>query len=287
MSDPLHLSLATAALEAAPFGVLILDRDKRVCWLNGTAEAFLDVEGDRLVGLTLDNLSEGEFAYLSEPKEFVSVPMGADTRWLKCWHLPLRIDNRIAGEIYFYIDITEYRAIRTERDQLAEDLSRQSMRDSVTGLPNRRGVMAALEPQVSRSRRYGNPLALIRLQIDDVDQLDGRYGASTVDRVMLTVGQVLRDRTRWADLIGCLDTGEFLLVMPETTKGTAVQLAEKFCRWIGELQVTAMDDTVITVVGRCGVTEWMRGDDSAKMLRRTLQALKYIKNSTKRFVSAL
>lgn len=287
MSDPLQSSLATAALEAAPFGVLILDLDQHICWMNATAEEFLDVEAERLLGRGLDGLAGGELAYLSEHKEFVSVPMGADTRWLKCWHLPLRIDNRIAGEIYFYIDITEYRQIRAERDQLAEDLSRQSMRDSVTGLPNRRGLLAALEPQVSRSRRYGNPLALIRLQIDDIDQLDGRHGASTVDRVMLTIGQLLRDRTRWADLIGCFDAGEFLLVMPETTKGIAVQLAEKFCGWIGGLKITVKDDSTITVVARCGVTEWMRGDDSAKMLRRTLQALKYIKNSTKRFVSAL
>ena len=41
------------------------------------------------------------------------------------------------------------------------------------------------------------------------------------------------------------------------------------------------------MVARCGVTQWIKGDDSAKILRRTLQALKYIKKSSDRFVSAL
>jgi diguanylate cyclase (GGDEF)-like protein len=287
MSDHLDLAVATAALQAAPFGVLIIDRDKRVRWLNKAAEEYLDVEAERLIGHGRDVMPAGELDYLFEPKEVLSVPMGTGTRWLKCWHLPLKIEGQVAGEIYFYIDITEYRAVRTERDQLAEDLSRQSVRDPLTGLPNRRGLMQGMEPQVARSRRYGNPLSVIRMQIDDIDQLDARHGATTTDRVILSIGQMLRDQTRWADLVGCLDAGEFLMILPETTKGTAVQLAEKFCKWINGYKITAVDAKEITVVARCGVTQWIKGDDAAKMLRRTLQALKYIKKSTDRFVSAL
>ncbi|HKJ21720.1 MAG TPA: diguanylate cyclase [Gammaproteobacteria bacterium] len=287
MSEHLDLTLATAALQTAPFGVLILDRDKRVCWINGKAEEFLNVEGDRLVGQGRDALQGEDLDCLFEPKEVMSLPMGSGKRWLKCWHLPLRVEGEVVGEIYFYIDITEHRKVKAERDQLMDDLSRQSVRDPLTGLPNRRGLMQGLEPQVSRSRRYGNQLSVIRLQIDDIDQLDTRHGTSTTDRVIISLGQLLRDQTRWADIVGCYDMGEFLMVLPETNKGTAVRLAEKFCRWIREFKVTAADGREITVVGRCGVTQWVKGDDAAKMLRRALQALKYIKKSNDRFVSAL
>lgn len=287
MSEQLELTLAAAALQAAPFGVLILDRDRRVRWLNATAEKFLNVKAEQVVGQGRDTLAGSAHDFLFEPKEVLSVPAGSAKRWLKCWHLPLRIEDQIAGEMYFYIDITAYRKLQVERDQLVEDMSRQSVRDPLTGLPNRRGLMQGLEPQVSRSRRYGNPLSVIRLQIDDIDQLDARCGATTTDRVILSIGQLLRDQTRWADIIGCYDVGEFLLVLPETSKGTAVQLAEKFCKWIREFKITAADGKEITVVGRCGVTQWVRGDDTAKMLRRALQALKYIKKSNDRFVSAL
>lgn len=287
MSDHLDLAVATAALQAAPFGVLILNQERRVLWLNGVAEEYLNVEAERLVGQGRDTVTAAELDYLFEPKEMVSVPMGSGTRWLKCWHLPLRLEDRAVGEIYFYIDVTEYRRVQSERDQLAEDLSRQSVRDPLTGLPNRRGLMQGLEPQVARSRRYGNPLSVIRMQIDDIDQLDTRHGTTTTDRVIIAIGQMLRDQTRWADLVGCLDAGEFFMILPETTKGTAVQLAEKFCKWINGFKITAVDNKEITVVARCGVTQWIKGDDSAKILRRTLQALKYIKKSTDRFVSAL
>lgn len=287
MSDHLDLRLATEALRSAPFGILIMDRERRVSWLNPMAEDLLDVEAASLVGKGRDMLPSKELDYLFEPKEMMSVPHQSGPRWLKCWHLPLRIDDAVAGEIYFYIDVTEYRQAKAERDRLAEDLSRQTVRDPLTGLPNRRGLMQGLEPQVSRSRRYGNPLSVIRLQLDDVDQLDARYGANTVDRVVLSIGQRLRDETRWADMIGCYDLGEFLIVLPETTKGTAVRLAEKYCKWINAFKITAANGSEIQVIGRCGVTQWMKGDDASKLLRRANQALKYIKKSTDRFVSVL
>lgn len=287
MSETLDQTLATAALQTAPFGVLIFDSDKRVRWMNGKAEEFLEIACARLVGQGRETLGEGGLDYLFAPKDVMAVPKGSGKRWLKCWHLPLRVEDTIVGEIYFYIDITDQRKLKAERDQVLEDLSRQSVRDPLTGLPNRRGLMQGLDPQVSRSRRYGNRLSVIRLQIDDIEELDTRHGRATTDRVILSIGQLLRDQTRWADIVGYYDLGEFLIVLPETNKGTAVRLAEKFCRWIKETKVTAADDNEITVVGRCGVTQWVKGDDAAKILRRALQALKYIKKSNDRFVSAL
>lgn len=287
MSEQVDFSLATQALQAAPFGVLILDSNKCVRWLNKMAEEFLDVEAEHLIGQGRDTLPSDDLDEIFEPKEILSIPMGSGTRWLKCWHLPLRIDNEITGEIYFYIDITEYRQVQAERDQLAEDLSRQSVRDPLTGLPNRRGLMQGLEPQVSRSRRYQNPLSIIRLQIDDLDQMDNRYGATTTDRVVLTIGHMLRDQTRWADLIGRFDADEFILVLPETTKGTAVRLAEKFCKWVRDQKIVAVDGSEISAISRCGVTEYIKGDDTAKLMRRANKALQSIKHSTDSFVSVL
>jgi GGDEF domain-containing protein len=80
---------------------------------------------------------------------------------------------------------------------------------------------------------------------------------------------LLRDQTRWADLLGCNDNHDFLLILQETTRESALRLVEKLTTHLERISAT-----VSSPVGACyGVTHCLRDDDPESLLERAEAAL--------------
>lgn len=101
--------------------------------------------------------------------------------------------------------------------------------DDLTGLANRRATIAALERDVARAVRTGQPLALMMLDVDHFKQVNDRWGHQAGDAVLRSVADVLRQRLRAQDIVGRYGGEEFLLVLPDTTREGAHQLALQLC----------------------------------------------------------
>ena len=140
-----------------------------------------------------------------------------------------------AGTIHYYLDTTDQQNALGDRDRLHEELAQHTTRDAVTGLPNRQALLQGLEPLVSRSRRYHNPLSVIRLRIDNLADIDTEFGKGNSETALTAVSQMLKDQMRWADLIGRFDNDEFLLVLPETAADAANYLLEKLRQRLSDL----------------------------------------------------
>lgn len=262
---------AVTLLDAAPVGVLVLDRDGRVVWSNPAMDDFLGMD----VASTFppDVSVRAPLGWLFETEDMVYVrPESARPgRWLKVCRRPLDHDGDTVA--WYFTDITDEQQIRTERNQLAQQLSELTTRDSLTGLANRRGLLQQLEPLVSRSRRYGNPLAIIRLDTDDPARLDRDHGAAAGQTAMAAVSRTLRDQLRWTDLIGRLDAGKFLLVLPETGSGAARELVDKIAAHLSDLSLRDANDRPLTLTLCYAVTEWQKGDDARRLLDRAAQLI--------------
>src|SRR2546428_13462568 len=80
-------------------------------------------------------------------------------------------------------------------------------------------------PGVGRgSRRYGRPLALIYLDLDDFKAVNDAHGHATGDAVLRLVADAIQGAVRQADLVGRLGGDEFAVLMPET-EGTVAHAA--------------------------------------------------------------
>lgn len=101
--------------------------------------------------------------------------------------------------------------------------------DDLTGVANRRAIIAALDRDVARAVRSREPLALMMLDIDHFKQVNDRWGHQAGDAVLHAVAQVLQQRVRAQDLIGRYGGEEFLLVLPDTPREGAYQLAQALC----------------------------------------------------------
>lgn len=250
VDDPAPMEI----LEKMPFGVLIVDKGQ-VTWTNETLAKILHVTKDQLIGLEEIQASNSIFAPLFEKSERLCV---TESNGKTCWFQRECIAFKgIEGDTYLFRDITETAELEEECSQLRTRVSALETKDPVTGLLNKKAILQALDNQLSRSRRYGNPLSALRLSIHATQTDD-------LDEPVREFGQSLKDQLRWADQIGILDRTTFLIVLPETCLDAAKELASNLTGNRTNILVSKSSDWSITF----GATSWQKGDDPKKLLRR-------------------
>jgi diguanylate cyclase (GGDEF)-like protein len=122
--------------------------------------------------------------------------------------------------------------------QLRELLRKQSIHDPLTGVFNRRYMEETLEREVHRSRRSGNPMSILMLDVDGFKQLNDESGHDAGDAVLRELATVLQANLRREDIACRYGGEEFVLVLPDASLDNATRRAE-------QLRLTTKQRTVI------------------------------------------
>jgi diguanylate cyclase (GGDEF)-like protein len=80
---------------------------------------------------------------------------------------------------------------------------------------------------MGRAARYGKPLSLVMLDIDDFKKFNDTHGHPAGDKVLVTVAEILRDTLRECDLAFRYGGEEFVAILPETGVEEALVAAER------------------------------------------------------------
>jgi diguanylate cyclase (GGDEF)-like protein len=120
------------------------------------------------------------------------------------------------------------------RDRADENNRVMAALDHLTGVANRRSLIAALDRDVARAVRMRESIALMMVDIDHFKNVNDQYGHPMGDRVLCSVVNVLRQRVRAQDLVGRYGGEEFMVVLPDTTLVGAEQLARELCKAVEE-----------------------------------------------------
>jgi len=103
---------------------------------------------------------------------------------------------------------------------------KQAQSDPLTGLANRNRFGQVLEQEMRTTRRTGQPLSLLVLDIDHFKQLNDNQGHAAGDAVLRALAQILRSRARRPrDLVARLGGDEFAVLLPETSAQAAATIA--------------------------------------------------------------
>jgi diguanylate cyclase (GGDEF)-like protein len=107
------------------------------------------------------------------------------------------------------------------------ELERLSVTDELTGLANRRLLMAELEREVRRSERHENPLAILMLDVDHFKNFNDAHGHRAGDAVLKRLANTLKKCVRDVDTVARYGGEEFLVMLPEIPATEAARVAER------------------------------------------------------------
>ncbi len=102
-----------------------------------------------------------------------------------------------------------------------------SIRDELTGLYNRRFFVEQAEQLLSRASRYGEPLTLIFIDMDNFKLVNDHFSHLVGDQTLRQVAELMSDTARGSDLTARLGGDEFVIVFPNTPLSRAMHLCER------------------------------------------------------------
>jgi len=152
-------------------------------------------------------------------------------------------------------------------------LYRQSTRDVLTGLFNRRVLMKFLDGEVDKNSKYGRHFSILMLDLDYFKHINDDYGHYTGDLVLKATARMLENEIRKDDIVARFGGEEFVVVLPGLKHDEALAIAKRICDSCSRLQITIPDGLDVTFTTSIGVSEYISGEKIETTLRRADEAL--------------
>ncbi len=252
--------------DACPVGMLLLDQTGRIMAINPALTGMLKRVPEELVGLTQEEMPSPELKGLFCPDGRLQLyAHGIPTHQLKIQSQ--NIPSMDGVTLRCYSNVSEYEALREENARLQQQVEELTLTDDLTGLANERAFYRVLNAQVTRSRRYANPLCLATVEIE-AEASDEEISQD----IVLAVSRYLRDRLRWVDLIARWSNNRFMLILPETNALDGGKLLDKVRT---DFVDTRLPEEIAHLAIRLhiGITEWQKGNDVRILMKRSMDAL--------------
>jgi len=157
--------------------------------------------------------------------------------------------------------------------RILTDLRYRSRHDGLTGLLNRRAMEETLLAQMQRSRRTGEPFAVLMLDLDHFKTVNDRHGHATGDRALKHTAAVLKAELREVDAVGRFGGEEFLVLMPGATVEPALPVAERL-RAALLTGAPRVEGATLLLSASTGIAQWRESDeDTSRLVMRADAAL--------------
>ncbi len=153
--------------------------------------------------------------------------------------------------------------------------------DPLTGLYNRRYLESHLENLMQRASQEDKPVGLLAFDIDHFKVVNDTHGHAAGDEVLKEFAARVKRCVRFIDLAARTGGEEFVVIMPDSTRDTCMNVAERLREAISESAVSVPEQGIeIPITVSIGVTISQGAADSpANIMRRGDEALYEAKNS--------
>ena len=147
----------------------------------------------------------------------------------------------------------------SSRLQRVSEITRESRRDALTGLPNRAAFNETFQRACSLAGRAGEPLSLAILDIDNFKTVNDTYGHTMGDEVLRTMASLVSKSFRGSDLLARWGGEEFVGLFPNTNQRGAKRALEKALDTLRGKQFRVKEGTTFQVTFSAGVVEVSEG----------------------------
>lgn len=157
------------------------------------------------------------------------------------------------------------------------ELTRISIIDSLTGIPNRRYLDSELRAQWKKCRYDGKPISALMLDLDHFKDLNDRYGHAYGDEMLCLVAKALRQTLRdKQDIVARYGGEEFAVILPNRPLTNAIVIAQRLCTAIRAIKPPSGSDGIparVTIsIGAASACP-TSGSSSTSLLRAADKAL--------------
>jgi diguanylate cyclase (GGDEF)-like protein len=134
-----------------------------------------------------------------------------------------------------------------------EQAQQLAYRDGLTGIYNRRYFEMQIASEIERASRYDGRLAIIMIDIDNFKRLNDEFGHLLGDEVLRQVSTVFVQQLRKVDVVCRYGGEEFAILVPQTSGGNALEVAEKLRRVVAAYRFPGVP---VKVTISAGVSEF-------------------------------
>jgi diguanylate cyclase (GGDEF)-like protein len=166
----------------------------------------------------------GAYDYLSKPFEEIEVISNVARRAIE--KIRLTEENRSL--------LAKLKQKNGELEFANRTLRELAIRDGLTGLYNHRYFQETIAAEIFRSRRYQRPFSLLFMDIDLFKKYNDVNGHPGGDKLLVTLSRMLVENLRSSDFVARYGGEEFVMILPETPKKNAFNVADEMRQKIAE-----------------------------------------------------
>jgi diguanylate cyclase (GGDEF)-like protein len=190
--------------------------------------------------------------YMAPSAVMVPVVLGAlfiRSRW-SVGHPHLVMALSVVSDIVLLVVLIWFFAAMIQRVETERAfVQRQAETDQLTGIYNRRYFESSLDQEIERARRYGSPLSLLMIDVDNFKLLNDRHGHLVGDRLLYQLTRECESCLRAPDVFCRYGGDEFVIIAPETPGPAAMALARRMRQKIGTMGLDSSPGTVAISIG--------------------------------------
>ncbi len=224
-------------------------------------------------------LKAGAYDYLIKPFEDLELVISAAKRAMQSVRLIMEKE----------VLVQTLKQKNSELERANERLQEIAVRDGLTGLFNHRYFQEILTKEAARAARHERDLSLLFLDVDDFKKYNDTYGHQVGDTLLKQLSGIIMGAMREGDLVARYGGEEFVVILPETDKKYATQVAEKLRRLVEDHPFRGEESQPggkVTV--SIGVSSWKQdGRTAAALIQHADQGLYRAKGEGKNCVRTI
>lgn len=235
--------------------------------------------------------------------DFLSIGLAAEGQILKSVLVcPLIVADRVTGALALYH--TEPRFFTEDNQRLAllvtaqaagvlhnsvlfERTHEEAITDQLTGLPNTRFLVLHLTRELARARRLATSTTVLLLDLDNLKDINDRYGHQAGDRALREVASVLRRAVRPYDVVSRTGGDEFVVLLSDCGIEDAEAKRVELQQTVDSMPFLARASQRVPLAASLGAAVFPRDGDTCEALLAVADQQMYLDKSARKRAAQL
>ncbi|RST29466.1 GGDEF domain-containing protein [Sphingomonas ginkgonis] len=182
------------------------------------------------------------------------------------------VDATLSDPATLQAELARLRGEVARLERRIEELDRLAHHDSLTPLPNRRGFTRQLGQLIARVQRYGDPAAVLFIDLDGLKLINDSFGHPAGDAALLHVAELLTSGLRQSDVVARFGGDEFAVLLDHADRPAAEETAARLIDRVAGADFNH-DGSAIPLSVCIGIAVIEDGDTAHAVIARADQAM--------------